>query len=426
MENKNKIPLLIAIFININIVVGGGFFISAETIGIKGGLLSPLIWILVGLLILPLAMILANLAKNDPVAGGIYFYSQKHIGPTWGFISGWTYLIGCIAGNSVLIVAIKNMIFKIGPNYLQQNSFSNLYEILFITFFTILSFFNVVLLNKINTIFTILKTIPFLLVIVGAFLLFKFENLSQIPTIPFSNFLGTIPIVLFAYVGIEACCSIAHIIKDGSKNTARAIIISLFIIIGLYSLIQFLILGIHGSNLSNPFAAIIPLIFNNASLINIGNLILQLSILLSFLGGVYGIFYANNWILFTMAKEKALPFPKVLSKTNKFNSPWICVLLQAFITILFITISKDEVTLMTMSDFGVVIAYILSVISFIYLYKKDKKWISISAIITCLLLLHVCFKNLSSAGIQYLVPFLLLLIIGFVCYKTTKLKYFSN
>lgn len=72
MFMTKKIPLWIATLININIVVGGGFFLSAHSIFKSCGPLAPLSWILCGILLIPLVRVLAKLSSIYPTAGGLY------------------------------------------------------------------------------------------------------------------------------------------------------------------------------------------------------------------------------------------------------------------------------------------------------------------------------------------------------------------
>ena len=98
-----RIPFWVAIFININIVIGGAFFLGVQKISMQCGLFSPFAWLLCGLMLAPLVGIFAQLARRFPQAGGIYVYSQESLGQLWGYISGITYFIGSAAGSAVLI-----------------------------------------------------------------------------------------------------------------------------------------------------------------------------------------------------------------------------------------------------------------------------------------------------------------------------------
>lgn len=412
---NKKISLLIAILININIVVGGGFFLSARNMFTSFGALAPLSWVICGLLLLPLVYVLARLSNAYPTAGGLYVYSQKTLGNWFGFISGWGYYIGTVAGNAVILHGFSMQLQKLGL----FNQMHVGLDIACATLFTLLTLFNVTVLEKMHIGFTILKTIPFAVVLGGVFTLFNWSNVIAAPIQP-TGLVTSMPIVLFAYVGIEACTAITHAIKDGHKNSARAMLISLGIIIALYSLIQFSLLGILGTHTTNPFTEIIPKLTSNPFVITWGNTIVNLAILSSFLGGFYGMFYANNWNLFAIATEKRVVGHSLLTKLNKHHAPWVAVLVQGALVIAFLLITANTEYLMTMSDFGVVIAYILSVFAYFVHIKKqglNKKIIATFALVACLTLLFVCINNLALSGARYIIPFIIMLISGLLLHK---------
>jgi len=414
--SPKKIPLWLAIIININIVVGGGFFLSAHNIFETTGLLAPFPWIICGILLLPLVQVLSKLSNVYPEAGGIYVYSKKQLGDFWGYISGWVYFIGTAAGNAMILHAFSSLlqemtIIKTSPL---------LTDITFGIIFTFLNLLNVTILEKIHIIFSILKIIPIALVIFSLPFLFSMTHIVASPIKPF-GLISSMPIALFACIGIEACCAITHEIKNGKENSSKAMLSSLGIIMFIYAITQLSLLGIFGTQVNmNPFYNIVPQFTQNPVAISLGNLIVKLAILSSYLGGFYGMFYVNSWNLFAIAKEKKIIFSDKLTKLNKHHTPWISVIAQGILVILFLLFTTEDVTtLMTMSAFGVVIAYILSTVSYMKLIKKNVSDLITGtfALIGSLILLGFCINDLIHDGIQYLIPFLIILFIGFLIYK---------
>ena len=415
----HKISLRTAILLNLNIIIGGAIFITAQGISQKCGLLAPLSWIIWGLIVLPIVLILAKLSQKYPLAGGFYLYSHKSLGAFWGFISGWGYFVGTVAGNALLIHKFSEGILLLGG--LNISNFQ--LDLILITFFTLLNLSNIDFLAKTQTVFAILKFIPIAFVIISAFFLFSPQNITNAP-IQLSGFFESIPFVFFAYIGFEACCAITHQIKDGKKNAGKAMLISFGLIMGIYFLIQLSLLAIFGTQTTNPFLEIFPLLTNNASLIFWGNRIIEITILSSFLGGYYAMFYANNWILYAIAKEKNLPFSQSLTKLNKYQMPLICILLQGILTALFLVITQNTYYLVTMCSFAIIISYLLSVFAFmaIYLKKKDTKKLILGllGIVGSFYIFYVCLKELAEAGYQYLIPFLVILCVGLILNKFSR------
>jgi APA family basic amino acid/polyamine antiporter len=424
---KNKLSLWGAILININVIIGAAFFVGAGGILQKSGILAPITWIAWGLIIFPIALSFAKFSKVYPQAGGIYIYSKKELSDFWGFISGWSYFIATVAGNAIIIhrfaVRFSDLIFpsfikKLDPTYLFFDAF-------LIIIFSLFNMANIKFLERAQVIFTTLKTIPMALVIIGGIILFNTNNILTAP-VNISGFFQTIPLVIFAYMGFEVCCAITHQIKDGERNAAKAIIFSFGLIVSIYALLQFFLLAIHGTNTVQPFLEIFPKLTSNITVINIGNIITNLAIMSSFLAGYYGLFYGNNWILYALAKEKSLPLSKPLTKLNIYQTPWICVFTQAALTFIFLLITRSTLYLITMSDFALVITYILSSIAFVTISKKRKEnkniTLGILAILSCVFFIYICAKELFESGLQYVIPFLIILGAGIVLNKITLRK----
>jgi len=417
MNNQElKMPFWIAVLININIVVGNAFFIGAPQIVKASGLLAPLAWGLCGLLLLPLVFVFSKLSRMYPTAGGIYIYSLKHLGKFWGFVSGWGYYIGTAAANAFVLHTFCNMLQTIEPtkHFFQNSCFSgtNL-DFLFIVFFSFLNLFNIEFLENIQIGLTIIKIIPFILIIAAVPALFTSQNIIS-ATPNFSGLLSTIPLALFAYVGFEACCAISDKIKDGEKNASKVILISFGLIILIYTVMQFLLLGIHSSQTVNPFLEILPKLSANQFIINWGNNLINFAILTSFIAGFYGMFYYNNWNLYAIGNENSIIFSKQLTKLNKNQSPWVCVIIQGLLVALFLMITTNSDHLITMSDFATTLAYLLSTISFIAVFKKFYGYLAVA---TSLVFCGFFIYHLTTAGASYLIPFFVILLIGLVGYK---------
>ncbi len=409
--NQIKIPLWIAVLINVNIVIGSAFFLGASKIPAASGLLAPFAWILCGFMLLPLVLVLAKLAAHYPTAGGIYVYSQKQLGSLWGFISGWGYFIGTVAANAVVLHAFSTGLQNIGPikQYLGSYTIPSVYfDMLLVIVFTLFNLMNIEFLERMQILFTILKGFPFLLVLVALPFLFNATYITHSHT-NWQGLMGVLPLVLFAYVGIEACCAIADKIEDGQKNAAKVILLSFGLIILIYSVLQFALFCIHGSTSLDPFYEILPMLTKNQAIINWGNGAISLAILSSFLAGFYGMFYFNNWNLYAIGKDNSLVFSRYFTKLNKNQAPWVCILAQAALVILFLFITQESDYLIILGDLCTTIAYFLSVISFLTLYRS---LIGFLALISCAALMFICSSNLISAGLHFAIPFIIILTLG--------------
>src|SRR2546423_5463248 len=81
-------------------MIGSGIFIVSggisKQVGSPGWLL--VVWIVTGLLTVMAALSYGELAAMMPKAGGQYVYLREAFSPMWGFLYGWTLLLGIQTG----------------------------------------------------------------------------------------------------------------------------------------------------------------------------------------------------------------------------------------------------------------------------------------------------------------------------------------
>ncbi|MDR6140865.1 APA family basic amino acid/polyamine antiporter [Microbacterium foliorum] len=97
MPLARRLRLGDAVAIGLGSMIGAGVFsVWAPAMGVAGS------GILIALAIAAIvaycnATASAQLASAHPVAGGTYAYARAEIGPWWGFVAGWSFVIGKIA-----------------------------------------------------------------------------------------------------------------------------------------------------------------------------------------------------------------------------------------------------------------------------------------------------------------------------------------
>lgn len=409
-----KIPFWIAVIININIVIGSAFFLGAPRIAALGGFLAPFAWLMCGLLLLPLVLVLANLARSFPTAGGIYVYSKERLGDVWGFLSGWGYFIGTVAGNAAVIHAFSQQLHassRIADMLIAWNITDAVVDLILVIVFTLFNLLNVTFLERLQVTFTIIKSIPFILLLFAAPVMCGIPTLGEISW-NVSGIFASVPFVLFAYIGVEACCAVADQIQGGHKAGARAILISFAIIVTTYTLFQGLLVC-SGDSSINAFLNIMPKITSNQMLILVGNNVVFCAILSSFLAGFYGMFYYNNWNLYAMAQEHSIPFFNAISKKNRHGIPWVCVLVQSLLVMTAVFVLQTSSALVTIGDFGVLLAYALSIFSFLF---YGFSLLGIGALASCALLIGICIHGMWQEGLIVMLPFVVVMLVGLMLY----------
>ncbi|BDC35025.1 hypothetical protein Noda2021_09830 [Candidatus Dependentiae bacterium Noda2021] len=162
MSHDHKLSLPAAILVNINIMLGTGIFINTVELAKRARFLGSFIYPLVGLLVLPLIIIVAQLMKLHP-SGGFYTFAAQEIHPFAGFLSAWSYFTGKLASAMLMIHVAMLLCQSILPTLSHINIFALDASVLclFIFFNTL----NMRTGSRIQMGFLIVKLIPVLFVL---------------------------------------------------------------------------------------------------------------------------------------------------------------------------------------------------------------------------------------------------------------------
>src|ERR1041385_2799983 len=68
------------------------FFFTQTLVGVAGGM-APLAYLIGLLIVIPLGVCLMELAKIFPSAGGCFTYVSRTLGPVWGFLTAWVFVL---------------------------------------------------------------------------------------------------------------------------------------------------------------------------------------------------------------------------------------------------------------------------------------------------------------------------------------------
>lgn len=423
-----KLSLPSAILININIMLGAGLFINTAPLAKQAGLLGSFEYLLIGALMLPLILSIAELLRMHP-EGGFYTYAKKEINPFMGFLSSWCYFTAKLA-SCMLMIHVSMTLF--------QSIFIPLKAIhpFFLDFAAVAIFSYLNLLNlkagaSIQKMFIVFKTLPIFFAILTGLFLLQSDHLSP-ENIRWEGLQTSLPLVVYAVIGFEAACSISSKIKDAKKNAPIAVVVSFCIVIMIAMLYQGLFYGALGEMLTacSGHCDVFPALLNKA----LGNNlfaqkfdgILHLAIASSTLGAAYGILFSNSWNLHTLAENKHIWNSKLFGSLNSNQIPFACVMAEGVICLVYLAVSQGVlVPLQQIGALGCVFSYTLSVIALQRAIKVGKApqvstWIPKLALISCAILILACLRSFFLNGMDSLLVYSCLIATGVVMFQTTN------
>ena len=430
MSVAHRLSLFSAILININIMLGSGIFINTVLLSKSAGSLGALTYLIVGLLMLPLIIVIAELLKYHH--GGTFYEFGKTINPFFGFISSWGYFTAKLASAALGIHIFVTLVQKIIPALSVINSL--VIDSCIILFFSGLNMLNLRIGRSIQYTFIILKLLPILFVILAA-LCYGSTHFFVHDILPWHGIPGTIPFVLFAFAGFEASCSLSRSIQDPEKNGPLAIFISFFIVLItmiLYQISFFSLLGNYLQELPTfreAFPAISQKIFTDIAWQKIANALTLAGIATSSLGASYGILFSNSWNLFALAQHHHTFAHARLITLNSNKMPVYCIIAETVFCLIYLWFFKGEqIPLQQISALGSTIAYSISALAFLFIAlvtSQKQRIIAVGSLITCAALFASTVRNALIFGVQAYMLYAVIIFLGIVMYLMTR-DQFSN
>lgn len=400
IAQHGKISLISALLININIIIGSGIFINILPLLAVGKSASFLAYLGAALLMLPVVISLAYLARAHPESGGLYIYGKKYLGSRIGFFTGWSYFLGKAVSVSLMVHLLTAFLQK---NILFLAQFSHIFcDLVFFIFMITIYTIGVRLQGSVQWLFVCAKLFPVLFVgcIVfskGVQVPFIFQDITR------GTLFSLLPLGAFALVGTESSCAIAHLFDKPEKNIVRAMIGGFLIAALLITFFQIAVsfsLTHRGAlfplnYIANYFYPGLPVLQN----------LLTLAVYTSIFGGAFGIFIANGWNMERLIKNSSFG-----QEENQHNF-LISLIAEAFIGLLALYISTSQVALQNMAVCGVVGAFLCAMFA---AYKSGavSQNIALLGIASSCVLASVTLYKIALYGIS--IPFLGIFISGLV------------
>lgn len=421
-----KLSLPTAILININIMLGAGIFINTPTLAQRAGLLGAFMYVLVGILMLPLILSIAQLLRIHP-AGGFYTFAHKEINPFMGFLSGWSYFTSKVASCMLMIHVSVTLIQHIFPILTFVHPF--VFDFLIVCLFSALNFLNIKAGSAIQKMFIGFKTFPILFAILTGIFLLQGDNFSH-SNFKWEGLSTSLPLVIYAVIGFEAACSMSSKIKDAHKNAPLAVMISFGIVILIATLYQSIFYGALGQELAkcgghcDTLPVLINRLFGDTPFAHKFEGVVHLAIASSTLGAAYGIIFSNSWNLHVLAQNNHVWFSKFFSKFNKNSIPFACVVVEGILCLTYLAVSQGVlIPLQQIGALGCVIAYTFSVGALFRASKQSptiNPWIPRLGLISCAILITACLRSFLINGMSSLLIYAMLLVLGVCMYSMKK------
>ena len=317
---KRQISFEQALATVIGSVIGAGVFFKIGTITAQTGSSSTTIfvWILAGIISVASGLTISEIAASLKINGAIKYLDYTY-GRVWGFLFGWAQMIVYFPAQIGALSSIFGVqfvsLFGINAKY------ANLIAIFLVLFLLAINLIGTKFSSKMQSVITILKVIPIVLIIIWGF--FN-QNKIAAPIFPltvgnnisFPNAISQgLLSALFAFEGWIVVTNLANEVKNPEKDLSRAIILGLSAITLIYVLINYTfltVLPIHDlvNNNNAAFEASMKLFGQ------FGGKLVTIGILISVYGAVNAFMLTGMRTPYILAQDNLLPFSNKIGKAN--------------------------------------------------------------------------------------------------------------
>ena len=314
----------------VNIIIGGGIFgLPSEVAGLVGSA-SPLAVVAGGLLMGIVMGCFAEVASQFSEHGGAYLYIGKAFGSYPGLLAGWfTWLttIGAAAANVTLFVSYGATFVPFATTRAGR-----VVALLFVVAVaTAVNYAGVRTGSRFSILFAFAKLVPLLVLI--AFGLAKFgahpELISrqEILAPGGARWLDALLLLVFAYGGFEDSLIPMGEVEDPQKTVPIALGSALVICIGVYTLLQFIVVTTLGTAPSErPLAAAGAVLIGPTSA-----LLIALGAMIATYGNFWGIVLASPRLMYALAENAQ--FPNFLGAVHaRFKTPHRSIVVFGMLT----------------------------------------------------------------------------------------------
>lgn len=349
-----------------NYTVGSGIFVLPAFAVLQLGPAAPMAYVTCAIIIGLVVMCFAEAGSRVSATGGPYAYVETALGPMWGFVAGCLVLAtGCSAAAGVCNVLARSILT------LAPGSPAWVYNIVVVTLVGALVAINyrgVKTGARVIEAVTVAKLLPLLAFVgIGVFFI-EPSNLVWTSVPEASTVLGTAGIVIFAFSGIEGSLMPSGEVKNPAKTVPRAAFMALGAATLLYLAIQFVALGVMGTDLANDRTT--PLASAAGSIVGpTGRTILVVGAVISMFGYLSANVLSEPRGLFAMSRDRFLP-PILSAVHPNFHSPHKAIVIYGVI-VASIALSGTYETLTIFANLSALMLYFLCAIAAYVLRKKD-------------------------------------------------------
>jgi APA family basic amino acid/polyamine antiporter len=368
-----------AVVVGLGAMLGAGVFAALGPAARAAGSGLLIALALAGLVAYCNATSSARLAALYPESGGTYVYGRRRLGPFWGYLAGWAFVVGKTASCAAMALTFASYAAPVHER---------LAGALAVTALTALGCFGVQRSASVTRVI-VAVVLAVLAVVVVACLAggtASADNLNPFPGGDLHGILQAGGLLFFAFAGYARIATLGEEVRDPARTIPRAISTALAITLAVYVLVDLAALLAVGAETlgaaSAPLQAAVSAgdLHELAPVVRVGAAVAALGALLALLLGV-------SRTSLAMARDRFLP--RLLAQVDARRGVPARAELAVGAVVLVLVLTTDLRGAIGFSSFGVLAYYGIANASAWTLRADERRpprWVPVTGLVGCVVL----------------------------------------
>lgn len=252
MPLARRLSLTDAVAIGLGSMIGAGVFaVWAPALGAAGsGILIALA--IAAIVAFCNATSSAQLAAVHPVAGGTYAYARAEIGPWWGFVAGWCFVIGKIASCGAMAITFAA--------YAAPPAWRTPVAVIAVAALVTVNCFGVTRTALVTRLLVICSLLGLAIVVAAGITAFPDADPAPLADGTAYGVLQGAGLLFFAFAGYARIATMGEEVTDPARTIPRAIVLALSGAVVVYTLVAVVVvltLGATAITSAHPLADVV-------------------------------------------------------------------------------------------------------------------------------------------------------------------------
>lgn len=359
-----------ALAVGVGTMVGAGIFVLPGIVAHKAGPAVLLSFTGCGIIAVLIALCMAELSTGMPYAGGGYLFVVRAFGPLVGTVMGWCLWLSLIFASAF---------YMIGFGYYVGHALGISPTIIALSITFLLGLLNFIGARETGgTQMVIVALLLFILILFVARAFFSVVpgNLSPFipPEIGLRGVLITLPILFITFLGFAEISAISEEIRQPSRNLPLALVGSVLIVIVIYCLVVFCLLGLK--SYTDPSIASETVLIELARQLvgKTGYLLILLGGILATVSSANASVLAASRVSFAMGRDQIMPEWFNLIH-GRFKTPYLSITITTGLTLfLLLVLGRHLEVLAEVAGFLSLVLYSLITLSCIIMRYAQLEW----------------------------------------------------